>query len=68
VSITKWHPAKTAGLIEMLFGTWGGVGPSNPSNHVLDGGLDPPGEGAFLGWRRDRPTVNYSLAIMDHEP
>ena len=38
VSITKWHPAKMAGLIEMPFGMWGGVG---PGNYVLDGGLDP---------------------------
>ena len=28
-----------AGLIEMPFGMWGGVG---SSNHVLDGGPDPP--------------------------
>ena len=41
VSIMKWHPAKMAGLIEMPFGTWGGV---CPTNHVLDG--DP---GAVLG-------------------
>ena len=47
VSVTKWHPAKTAGTIEMPFGMWGRVG---PSNRVLDGrGLDPSGEGAILG-------------------
>ena len=36
-----------AGLIEMVFGMWGAVG---PSNHVLDGGMGPPGEKAILGW------------------
>ena len=40
------YPAKTAGLIEMPFGVWGGIG---PSNHVLDGGPDPPKEGAIWG-------------------
>ena len=30
-------PEETAGSIEMAFGVWGVVG---PSNHVLDGGLD----------------------------
>ena len=30
---------ETAGSIEMPFGLWGAVG---PSNHVLDGGQDPP--------------------------
>ena len=33
------YPAKTAGPIEMPFRMWDGVG---HSNHVLDGGLDPP--------------------------
>ena len=48
---------KTAGPIEMPFGTRTRVG---PRNHVLDGGADPPGEGVILGgkWRyivsRDR--------------
>ena len=41
------YPAKTAGLIEMSFGMWGGVG---DSHHVLDGGTDPPPrEGEILG-------------------
>ena len=31
-------PEDTAGLVEMALGMWGAVG---PSNHVLDGGLDP---------------------------
>ena len=38
------YPAKTAGLIEMPFGMWGGVG---HRNHVLDGGLDPQEKGQF---------------------
>ena len=29
------------------------------SNHVLDGGLDPPGERAILGWGRGRPIVVF---------
>ena len=29
---------ETAGSMEMAFGVWGAVG---PSNHVLDGGPDP---------------------------
>ena len=37
-------PEKTAGSIEMAFGVWGAVG---PSNHVLDGGLDPRGKGSY---------------------
>ena len=40
------YPAKTAGPIEMPFGMWGGVG---HSNHVLDEGLNPPGERAIFG-------------------
>ena len=39
----------------MLFGMWGG----GPSNHVLDGGPDPPWEGAILGWRMGHPIVKY---------
>ena len=35
-----------AGSIEMAFGVWGVV---SPSNHVLDGGPDLSGEGAILG-------------------
>jgi len=32
-------PEETAGSVEMALGMWGAVG---PSNHVLDGGPDPP--------------------------
>ena len=56
VCITQLHPAKTAGPIEMPFNMWGGVG---PNNHVLDGGVDFPGEGIILGWGRGRPLVKY---------
>ena len=52
VCVTDRYTAKTAGPIEMSFGRWDVVG---PSNHVLDGGSDPPGEGAILGWGRDVP-------------
>ena len=37
--VTRMYCGKTAGPIEMPFGMWGGVG---HSNHVLDGGPDPP--------------------------
>jgi len=45
LSVTLVSPAKTAEPIEILFGlrTWVG-----PGNHVLDGGPDPPWEGAIL--------------------
>ena len=32
-------PEETAGSVEMALGMWGAVA---PSNHVLDGGPDPP--------------------------
>ena len=38
--------AKTAEPIEMPFGFWARIG---PRDHVLDGGPDPPWEGAILG-------------------
>jgi len=47
LSVTLVSPSKTAAPIELPFGlrTWVG-----PGNHVLDGGPDPPWEGAnFLG-------------------
>jgi len=46
---------KTAELIEMPFGLRTRVG---PGNHVLDGGPDPPWEGAILAGKR-RPIVKY---------
>jgi len=47
-SVTLVSPAKTAAPIELPFGlrTWVG-----PGNHVLDGGSDPPWEGANF-WGR----------------
>ena len=50
--IMGMNPAKTAEPIEMLFGMWARVG---PHNHVLDGGPEPPREGAILGWGRGLP-------------
>jgi len=46
--------AETAEPIEMPFGWWARVG---PRNHVLDGGTDPPWEGAIL--RKAAPIVKY---------
>ena len=45
-SVTLVSPTKTAARIELPFGlrTWVG-----PGNHVLDGGPDPPWEGANFG-------------------
>ena len=37
--------AKTAELIKVLFGMWTQV---SPRNHVIDGGPEPPWEGAIL--------------------
>ena len=37
--VTRMYCGKTARPIEMPFGMWVAVG---PSNHVLDGGSDPP--------------------------
>jgi len=47
-SVTLVSPAQTAAPIELPFGlrTWVG-----PGNHVLDGGPDPPLEGANF-WER----------------
>ena len=49
------EPCKTAAPIEMPFGLRTRV---CPGHHVLDGGPDPPWEGAI--WRgKGRPIVNY---------
>jgi len=48
-------PAKTAELSEMPYGVWAWVG---PKNHVLDGGPDPPWEGAVL-CGKGRPISKY---------
>ena len=49
LSVTLVSPAKTAELIEMLFGLRTQVG---PRNHVLDGGPDPPMERGNLEGER----------------
>ena len=60
-SIVKYRDAlpsalqKKAELIEMPFGLWARVG---PTNHVLDGGPDAPWEWASF-WGKWRPVVKY---------
>jgi len=49
LSVTLVSPAKTAEVIEMLFGLRTRVG---PGNHVLDGGPGPPWEWAILRGER----------------
>jgi len=51
-SVTLVSRAKMAEPIEMLFGLRTRVG---PVNHVLDGGPDPPWEGAILRGERGVP-------------
>jgi len=51
-SVTLVSSAKTAKLIEMPFGLRTQVG---SGNHVLDGGPDPPWEGAILRGERGVP-------------
>jgi len=49
LSVTLVSPAKTAEVIEMLFGLWTRM---DPGKHVLDGGPDlPMGRGNFEGGR-----------------
>ena len=52
LSVTPVSPAKTAEQIEMTCGlrTWLG-----PRDHVLDGGSDPPWEGANFAVRMGVP-------------
>jgi len=45
LSVTLVSPAQMAAPIEMPFGL---RTPASPGNHVLDGGPDPPWEGAIL--------------------
>ena len=52
---------ETAGSIEMAYGVWGVVG---PSNHVLDGGLDPPVvRGNFWGIPPQRIALQTEAVI-----
>ena len=55
LTVTLVSPAKTVEPIEMQFGLRTLVG---PRNHVLDGGPDPPWEGAILRGK-GRPIVKY---------
>ena len=55
-SVTLVSLAKMAELIEMPFGLRCQVG---PGNHVLDGGPDPPWEGAILQKGNGHPIVKY---------
>jgi len=59
------NPAKTAEPIEMPSGlrTWLG-----PRDHVLDGGLDPPWEGANLGVRMGVPFLGHCGLILQLAP
>ena len=50
--VTDRYPAKMAGPIKMPFGMCVWVG---HSNHVLDVGLDPPGEEPIFRWGSGRP-------------
>ena len=53
---------ETAGSIEMAFGVWGAVG---PSNHVLDGGPDPPMvRGNFFGGRDFVPIEKHWDCVL----
>jgi len=52
------EPAKTAALIEMLFGLRTRMG---RGNHALDRGADPPCEGQF--WGKGRPIVMYGYWV-----
>jgi len=55
LSGTLVSPAKTAAPIELPFGlrTWVGLG-----NHVVDGGPDPPWEGANFWGRMGVPLLS----------
>jgi len=50
LSVVAVSPAKTAESIEMPFGLWARMG---PSNHVLEGVQIPPREGAILRGKGD---------------
>jgi len=59
-SVTVVSPAKTAQPIEMPFGLRTRV---DPRNHVLDGGSEPPCEGAILRGRGGHCKVKRFSAI-----
>jgi len=51
--------AKTAEPIEMPFGVWAQMG---PTNHVLDGVQIPHGKGQFWG-AKGQPIVKYTAIL-----
>ena len=60
LSMTLVSRAKTAALIEMPLGLRTRVG---PRNHVLDGGSDPPWEGAILRGK-GAPHLKYRDTLL----
>jgi len=59
LSVAAMSPAETAESIEMPFGLWARMG---PSNHVIEGIQIPPtGGGNFEG--KGRPIVKYRDAL-----
>ena len=57
-------PEETAGSVEMalLLGVWGAVG---PSNHVLDGGPDPPMvRGNFGGFPPSLKSIGIACSLL----
>ena len=56
--------AKVAEPIEMWFGVWTRV---CPSNDVLDGGPYPPGKWVLLGQGRGQPIIHY-VGTMKRQP
>ena len=61
LSVTAVSPAKTAQPIEMPFGLRARVG---SRNHVLDGGPDPPWEGAIFEGK-GRLCEVYGLSALN---
>ena len=57
----EWYPAKMDGLIEVPFGMWGGVG---PSNGVFDRGPDPFRRRGNFGVGKGP----YHSKYREHEP
>ena len=54
--VMRMYCGKTAGPIEMPFGTWSWVG---HSNHVLDVGPDLPRASGYFGVGMGRPIIKY---------
>jgi len=61
-SVAVVSPAKTAELMEMLFGLWA---QRDPRNHMLDGGPDRPmGRGNFEERGEQATIVKYRDAVL----